>query len=178
LCLCRVPIAVENRGFRARRRRRAHGGLRMAVHHDNRAVLQRGTQHCRDTRSTACRRLSCGSETDRSDLGRIIRRHRRHRSHLPDRGVELLRLDTRRGKSAAENAAGGVARGEIIVNTDATIRILPDALKALIRTFADPKVGVASGRDLSVASVSDAALPTAATGESGYVGYEMNIRAL
>jgi cellulose synthase/poly-beta-1,6-N-acetylglucosamine synthase-like glycosyltransferase len=95
-----------------------------------------------------------------------------------DRGVELLRLDTRRGKSAAENAAGGVARGEIIVNTDATIRILPDALKALIRTFADPKVGVASGRDLSVASVSDAALPTAATGESGYVGYEMNIRAL
>jgi cellulose synthase/poly-beta-1,6-N-acetylglucosamine synthase-like glycosyltransferase len=95
-----------------------------------------------------------------------------------DRGVELLRLDTRRGKSAAENVAGGVARGEIIVNTDATIRILPDALKALIRTFADPKVGVASGRDLSVASVSDAAVTTAATGESGYVGYEMNIRAL
>ncbi len=95
-----------------------------------------------------------------------------------DRGVEILRLDSRRGKSAAENAAGGVARGEIIVNTDATIRILPDALKALIRAFADPKVGVASGRDLSVASVSRQAAATAATGESGYVGYEMNIRAL
>jgi cellulose synthase/poly-beta-1,6-N-acetylglucosamine synthase-like glycosyltransferase len=95
-----------------------------------------------------------------------------------DRGVELLRLDGRRGKSAAENAAGAVARGEIIVNTDATIRILPDALKALIRAFADPKVGVASGRDLSVASVSEQAVTTAATGESGYVGYEMNIRAL
>ena len=95
-----------------------------------------------------------------------------------DRGVELLRLDSRRGKSAAENAAGRVARGEIIVNTDATIRILPDALKALIRVFADPKVGVASGRDLSVSSVTEQAATTAATGESGYVGYEMNIRAL
>ena len=95
-----------------------------------------------------------------------------------DRGVELLRLDTRRGKSAAENAAGGVARGEIIVNTDATIRILPGALKQLVAAFADPRIGVASGRDLSVASVSDAASVTAASGESGYVGYEMNIRAL
>ena len=95
-----------------------------------------------------------------------------------DRGVELLRLDERRGKSAAENAAGRVARGEIIVNTDATIRILPTALKALIRAFADPRVGVASGRDVSVASVDALSSTGQASGESGYVGYEMNIRAL
>jgi cellulose synthase/poly-beta-1,6-N-acetylglucosamine synthase-like glycosyltransferase len=94
------------------------------------------------------------------------------------RGVELLRLDTRRGKSAAENAAGSVARGEIIVNTDATIRILPSSLKELVSAFADPRIGVASGRDVSVASVTDAVGATTATGESGYVGYEMNIRAL
>jgi cellulose synthase/poly-beta-1,6-N-acetylglucosamine synthase-like glycosyltransferase len=93
------------------------------------------------------------------------------------RGVELLRMETRRGKSAAENAAGPVARGEIIVNTDATIRILPDALKHLVRAFADPAIGVASGRDVSVTSVS-AESAAQATGESGYVGYEMNIRAL
>jgi len=95
-----------------------------------------------------------------------------------DRGVELLRLETRRGKSAAENAAGPTARGEIIVNTDATIRILPDALKSLVRAFADPEVGVASGRDVSVASVTDVGPVATASGESGYVGYEMNIRAL
>lgn len=95
-----------------------------------------------------------------------------------DRGVELLRLDERRGKSAAENAAGHLARGEIIVNTDATIRIVPTALKALVRAFSDPRVGVASGRDLSVASIDDHASTTAVSGESGYVGYEMNIRAL
>ena len=95
-----------------------------------------------------------------------------------DRGVELLRLASRRGKSAAENAAGPAARGEIIVNTDATIRILPGALKSLVRAFADPDVGVASGRDVSVASVTDPGAAATASGESGYVGYEMNIRAL
>ncbi|HXC24649.1 MAG TPA: glycosyltransferase family 2 protein [Gemmatimonadaceae bacterium] len=91
------------------------------------------------------------------------------------RGVELVRLETRRGKSAAENAAGPVARGDIIVNTDATIRILPHALKALVRAFGDPTVGVASGRDVSVANTAEGQV---ASGESGYVGYEMSIRAL
>ncbi len=95
-----------------------------------------------------------------------------------DRGVELLRLDSRRGKSAAENAAGAVARGEIVVNTDATIRILPNALKALVAAFADPRVGVASGRDVSITSAGDQSTSAAASGESGYVGYEMNIRSL
>lgn len=92
-----------------------------------------------------------------------------------DRGVELVRLETRRGKSAAENAAGAVARGDIIINTDATIRILPHALKALVRAFTDPTVGVASGRDVSVSNMADS---EATSGESGYVGYEMGIRAL
>ncbi|MEO7103269.1 MAG: glycosyltransferase [Gemmatimonadaceae bacterium] len=95
-----------------------------------------------------------------------------------DRGVELLRLDRRRGKSAAENAAGAAARGEIIVNTDATIRILPNALKALVHAFSDPHVGVASGRDVSVLSVTEPGTAIGGSGESGYVGYEMNIRAL
>ncbi len=94
------------------------------------------------------------------------------------RGVELLRLDRRRGKSAAENAAASVARGEIVVNADATVRILPDSLKALISAFADPRVGVASGRDVSVGSASDHSASAEVSGESGYVGYEMNIRAL
>lgn len=97
--------------------------------------------------------------------------------HFAGRGVELLRLNSRRGKSAAENAAGAVARGEIVINTDATIRIRPGALKELVSAFADPTVGVASGRDVSVAAGTHttAGVPS---GESGYVGYEMNIRAL
>ena len=90
------------------------------------------------------------------------------------RGVELLRLPARRGKTAAENAAGAAVRGEIIVNTDATITIPAGALKALVRAFQDPTVGVASGRDVSVGDVHR----EATGGESGYVGYEMWVRSL
>ena len=88
-------------------------------------------------------------------------------------GVELLRLPTRRGKTAAEAAAGRIARGEIIVNMDASVRILPQSIKALVRAFSDPRVGVASGRDRTA----DASA-TARNAESGYVGYEMWLRSL
>jgi len=90
------------------------------------------------------------------------------------RGVELLRLPARRGKTAAENAAAARIRGDIVVNTDATIRIAPGALRALVSVFQDPTIGVASGRDLSVGDVSS----TGTQGESGYVGYEMWVRSL
>ena len=91
-----------------------------------------------------------------------------------DRGVRLLRLPERGGKVAAENFAAPRLSHPIVVNTDATIRIPPEALKPLIRAFEDPTVGVASGRDISVASVQDEANQA----ESGYVGYEMRVRAL
>lgn len=91
-----------------------------------------------------------------------------------DRGVELLRLESRGGKTAAENAAVARVRGEIVVNTDATIRIVPGALHELIAVFQDPTIGVASGRDISVGDVRSAGNQ----GESGYVGYEMWIRSL
>jgi cellulose synthase/poly-beta-1,6-N-acetylglucosamine synthase-like glycosyltransferase len=91
-----------------------------------------------------------------------------------DRGVELFRMPARAGKTAAENAALPLLRGEIIVNTDAAIRILPESLKPIIRVFQDPSVGVASGRDLSVGDVN----AEASSAESGYVVYEMWVRAL
>src|SRR5712664_2795120 len=72
-----------------------------------------------------------------------------------DRGVELLRVPMRRGKTAAENAALPSLHGEIIVNTDASIRIPPSALRTLIAAFGDPTVGVASGRDVSVTGLGD-----------------------
>ncbi|TFG61995.1 MAG: glycosyltransferase, partial [Gemmatimonadales bacterium] len=46
-----------------------------------------------------------------------------------DRGVQLLRLPERGGKTAAENFAATRVRGDIVVCTDATIRIPPEALK-------------------------------------------------
>jgi cellulose synthase/poly-beta-1,6-N-acetylglucosamine synthase-like glycosyltransferase len=91
-----------------------------------------------------------------------------------DRDVELLRLTTRRGKSAAENAAAARIRGSIVVNVDATVRLTRGSLKALIRPFADPTIGVVSGRDVSVGKGDT----DSAIGEQGYTGYEMWIRDL
>lgn len=90
-----------------------------------------------------------------------------------DRGVELLRLPSRQGKTSAENFAGRAARGSIIINADASVRVQRDALKLLVRAFGDPTVGVASGRDVSVGSEAESN-----GGESGYVGYEMWVRSL
>jgi cellulose synthase/poly-beta-1,6-N-acetylglucosamine synthase-like glycosyltransferase len=91
-----------------------------------------------------------------------------------DRGVELLRLPERRGKTAAENAARPYLTGEIVVNTDASVRVDRQAVARLVAAFADPSVGVASACDVSVANLDDRANP----GEQAYVGYEMRVRAL
>lgn len=91
-----------------------------------------------------------------------------------DRGVQLVRLPRRSGKTAAENATLPHLRGSIVVNTDASVRIAPNALKPLVAAFSDPTVGVASGRDISVGSLLD----DANVGESRYVGYEMWVRGL
>jgi glycosyltransferase involved in cell wall biosynthesis len=91
-----------------------------------------------------------------------------------DRGVELLRMPERLGKTAAENAAVAASRGEILVNVDATILVPPESLKALVRVFDDPTIGVASGRDLSVGDIAN----RGTSPESGYVGYEMWVRDL
>ena len=77
------------------------------------------------------------ASTDRTD--EIVRGY-------ADRGVELVRLPERSGKSAAENAARRHLRGELVVNTDASVRLDPSALKRLVVAFADPTVGIASGR--------------------------------
>lgn len=91
-----------------------------------------------------------------------------------DRGVELLRIEGRLGKTEIENRAFHALRGEIVVNTDASVTIRPDAIKRLVRPFADPSVGVSSGRDVSVASVG----ATGHASEAAYVGYEMWVRDL
>jgi cellulose synthase/poly-beta-1,6-N-acetylglucosamine synthase-like glycosyltransferase len=91
-----------------------------------------------------------------------------------DRGVELLRQPVRMGKTAGENAARSHLRGEIVVNTDASIRIHPRSLKPLIARFSDSTIGLASGRDVSVT----AAQKESNASESSYVGYEMGVRRL
>jgi len=91
-----------------------------------------------------------------------------------DRGIALLRLPQRQGKTAAENAARPLLTGDLIVNTDASVRIDPGAIQALVAAFDDDSVGVASARDVSVANFT----ASGNGGEGAYVGYEMWIRDL
>ena len=90
------------------------------------------------------------------------------------RGVELLRQPERKGKTAAENAARAVLRGDIVIQTDASVRIHQASIRQLAMAFQDPTVGCASSRDVSVARVDVAA----SAGEGAYVGYEMWVRGL
>ncbi|MDQ6769217.1 MAG: glycosyltransferase [Gemmatimonadota bacterium] len=89
------------------------------------------------------------------------------------RGVELLRLPDRGGKTKAENMAMSYLRGEIVVNSDSSIRLHPSAVRALVAQMADPTVGVTSGRDVSISRENAANIT-----EAGYVNYEMRVRAL
>jgi cellulose synthase/poly-beta-1,6-N-acetylglucosamine synthase-like glycosyltransferase len=107
------------------------------------------------------------SDASTDDTDRIVRSY-------ADRGVELLRQPERRGKTAAENLAAQHLTGEIIVNTDASIRMPPHSLQQLVAPFKDPRVGLVSGRDVSVG----AGESRENQGEAGYVGYEMWLRDL
>lgn len=89
-------------------------------------------------------------------------------------GVELFRMTERSGKTKMENAVLPLLRGDIIVNTDASIRLHPSAVRELVAHMADPAVGVSSGRDLSVSDFDAAGNLT----EAGYVNYEMWVRSL
>lgn len=60
--------------------------------------------------------------------------------------VRLLRTAGRQGKSAALNLGVPQAGGEIVVLTDANAVFQRDAVRRLVRPFADPRVGAVSGQ--------------------------------
>jgi cellulose synthase/poly-beta-1,6-N-acetylglucosamine synthase-like glycosyltransferase len=62
------------------------------------------------------------------------------------RGVRLYRQPQRLGKTTAQNAAVGLARGEILLFSDATTMYDSGVLRAMMPNFADPTVGCVAGR--------------------------------
>jgi cellulose synthase/poly-beta-1,6-N-acetylglucosamine synthase-like glycosyltransferase len=60
-------------------------------------------------------------------------------------GVRLIALSPRRGKIAAINSGMSAVTTEIVVFSDANTFLEPGALRALVRNFADPRVGGVSG---------------------------------
>jgi cellulose synthase/poly-beta-1,6-N-acetylglucosamine synthase-like glycosyltransferase len=87
-------------------------------------------------------------------------------------GVRLLRIEGRQGKTACQNAAAAVASGDILIFTDATTRLHPDALRNLTAWFADPDIGCVAGRLVYQSSYENAT----GQGNEGYWDYEIKLR--
>lgn len=68
-------------------------------------------------------------------------------SSYADRGVRLLALP-RQGKAGVLNAAVAAASGEILVFSDANSAYAPNAIRRLVRPFADPEVGGVAGNQV------------------------------
>ena len=60
-------------------------------------------------------------------------------------GVRLIVQERRRGKTAGLNRAVELARGSIVVFTDANATYAPEALGMLARYFSDPSIGLVTG---------------------------------
>ncbi len=61
------------------------------------------------------------------------------------RGIRLNAIPERRGKTHAQNATVGLTSGEVLVFSDANSMYEPDAIRKLVRNFADDRVGYVSG---------------------------------
>ena len=87
--------------------------------------------------------------------------------------VKVLHQNTRAGKAAAENRAMKFANGEIIVFNDANTMVSSNALKLMIKHYADPQVGGVSGAKGIIVDQKDTA---ASEGEGLYWKYESMIK--
>lgn len=62
------------------------------------------------------------------------------------RGVRLVRVEGRVGKTETQNQAVEQATGDVVIFSDATTRYERSAIRNLVRNYADPTVGAVSGR--------------------------------
>lgn len=69
------------------------------------------------------------------------------RAAAEDNRLTTVLLDERRGKANALNQGLGRGTGEIIVFSDSSILLDGQALREIVRPFADPEVGCVSGED-------------------------------
>ena len=89
-------------------------------------------------------------------------------------GVRLARQDARRGKTAGLNDVVPGVSGEIVVFSDANAMYAPDALRMLVRNFADPAVGCVTGE----ARYTETSHTAADDGERAYWNYEIKVKRL
>jgi cellulose synthase/poly-beta-1,6-N-acetylglucosamine synthase-like glycosyltransferase len=88
-----------------------------------------------------------------------------------DRGLRVLSLTAHAGKTEALNRGVGAAAGDLVVFTDADGTCEPDALRRMVRHFADPAVGGVCAR--RVIGGDDASFKEA---QSSYIAFDSLIK--
>ncbi len=63
-----------------------------------------------------------------------------------DQGVLLHRVEGRVGKTETQNQTVAIAKGEVVIFSDATTEYKKDAICKLVRNYLDPSIGAVSGR--------------------------------
>jgi glycosyltransferase involved in cell wall biosynthesis len=107
--------------------------------------------------------VSDGS-TDNTD--RIVQ------DYVEKSGVRLIRIDDRHGKHYGQGKGIQATSTETVILSDATTFLDSEAVRMIVRNFADPAIGCVSGQD-RVATASDES-----KGEGLYVRNEMKLREL
>ena len=87
-------------------------------------------------------------------------------------GVQLVRGNSPQGKSLIQNALVSLARGEILVFTDADCFLPVNALRTLAQNFADPEIGLVT----NCASIQNQDETSTVEGEGLYWRYERWLR--
>jgi hypothetical protein len=87
-------------------------------------------------------------------------------------GVHLLQMPENRGKASAQNRAVQVARGDILIFTDAEVCLAHDAIRQVVRHFHSQTVGCVVGRVRYV----NGGETSVSQGEDAYWRYELFLR--
>ena len=95
-------------------------------------------------------------------------------SSYEHKGVKLLRLEQRSGKTRALNMALRELQSEVVFFTDTSTLLTKDSLVKIAKNFADTRVGCVSGEDRSISALQE----KGESGEGVYVGMEMKLRRL
>ncbi len=91
-----------------------------------------------------------------------------------DRGVKLLRMPERGGKTVGLNAAVPQAKGEIIIFSDANAMYDRNVVRAIVRNFADERVGAVTCESRYEIEEGD----TSTESENLYWRYELALKRL
>ncbi|MGH9557036.1 MAG: glycosyltransferase family 2 protein [Terriglobales bacterium] len=130
------------------------------------SIIASKIQNCLDLRYPAEKReIIVASDGSTDETASIVRSFARQ-------DVRLVEFPERRGKHHAQMVARDASHGEILVFSDSSIGLKPDALQEIVANFADPSVGCVSSEDSVVAD------PRRRLGEGSYIAYEMWLRRL